>query len=175
MPDRSTPLRSENAPTVSTTPISGSGAGCDWLCERQNQCERTHSNLLGGFRCRLRISRLASRFAGWCCYGRLMVRDLSLFHKGPTRLTKTALRETLGRHADGTSPRLWRAGDGHHEPVRSSLIERGLAPGGFRRETFARMRTGYIASGPNDSALNNVFNRRTGPISAALAVTLDAP
>lgn len=35
--------------------------------------------------------------------------------------------------------------------------------------------TGYIADGPNDNGLNYIFNRRSGPISAALAVTLDAP
>ena len=35
--------------------------------------------------------------------------------------------------------------------------------------------TGYIANSPDDNGLNYVFNRRTGPISAALAITLDAP
>jgi hypothetical protein len=35
--------------------------------------------------------------------------------------------------------------------------------------------TGYIANSPNDSGLNYIFNRRTAPISAALALTIDAP
>lgn len=35
--------------------------------------------------------------------------------------------------------------------------------------------TGYIANSPNDGGLNYIFNRRSGPISAALALTLDAP
>jgi len=34
---------------------------------------------------------------------------------------------------------------------------------------------GYIASSPDDGGLNYIFNRRTGPISAALALTIDAP
>jgi hypothetical protein len=32
---------------------------------------------------------------------------------------------------------------------------------------------GYIASGPNDSALRSVFSRRAGPIAASLAITID--
>ncbi len=35
--------------------------------------------------------------------------------------------------------------------------------------------TGYIATSPSDGGLDYIFNRRTGPISAALAVTIDAP
>ena len=34
---------------------------------------------------------------------------------------------------------------------------------------------GHIAESPNDSGLEYIFNRRTGPISAALALTIDAP
>jgi len=34
---------------------------------------------------------------------------------------------------------------------------------------------GYIANSPNDGGLNYIFNRRSAPISAALALTLDAP
>jgi len=35
--------------------------------------------------------------------------------------------------------------------------------------------TGYIASSPSDGGLNYIFNRRSGPISAAIALTIDAP
>ncbi len=51
---------------------------------------------------------------------------------------------------------------------------------GWRLEHFVvnlllECETGYIANSPDDNGLNYVFNRRTGPISAALAITLDAP
>jgi hypothetical protein len=51
---------------------------------------------------------------------------------------------------------------------------------GWRREHFVvylllECEVGYIANSPNDGGLNFIFNRRTGPISAALALTIDAP
>lgn len=53
-------------------------------------------------------------------------------------------------------------------------------PAGWRLEHFVvslllECETGYIAQSRHDDGLNYIFNRRTGPISAALAVTLDAP
>ena len=53
-------------------------------------------------------------------------------------------------------------------------------PAGWRLEHFVvalllECETGYIAENRADGGLNYIFNRRTGPISAALAVTLDAP
>jgi hypothetical protein len=52
--------------------------------------------------------------------------------------------------------------------------------GGWRLEHFVvdlllDCETGYVANSPDDAGLDYVFNRRTGPISAAVAVTLDAP
>ena len=35
--------------------------------------------------------------------------------------------------------------------------------------------TGYIASSPSDGGLNHIFNRRSGPIYAAITITIDAP
>jgi hypothetical protein len=35
--------------------------------------------------------------------------------------------------------------------------------------------TGYIARSPSDGGLNYIFNRRSGPISAAITLTIDAP
>jgi hypothetical protein len=53
-------------------------------------------------------------------------------------------------------------------------------PAGWRLEHFVvalllECETGYIAESREDSGLNYIFYRRTGPISAALAITLDAP
>lgn len=35
--------------------------------------------------------------------------------------------------------------------------------------------TGYIADSPSDGGLSYIFNGRSGPISAAIALTIDAP
>jgi hypothetical protein len=56
----------------------------------------------------------------------------------------------------------------------------GNSTGGWRLEHFVvdlvlNCLEGYVAESPSDGGLNYIFNRRTGPISAALAITLDAP
>lgn len=56
----------------------------------------------------------------------------------------------------------------------------GTLAGGWRLEHFVvdlvlNCLEGYIAQSPSDGGLNYIFNRRTRPISAALAITLDAP
>lgn len=43
----------------------------------------------------------------------------------------------------------------------------------FVADEVLRCREGYIATGPNDPGLDRVFNRRTGPIAAAIAITID--
>jgi hypothetical protein len=53
-------------------------------------------------------------------------------------------------------------------------------PAGWRLEHFVtdlllECHTGYIAESRVDRGLNYIFNRRSGPIAAAIAVTLDAP
>ena len=74
-----------------------------------------------------------------------------------------------------------------HSPAYGEL-QRGLAApftlaqhqAGWRLEHFMvdlllNCEAGYIASRPSDRGLNYIFNRRTGPISAAIALTIDAP
>lgn len=50
---------------------------------------------------------------------------------------------------------------------------------GWRLEDFVELliecETGYIAEGRADAGLNYIFNRRSGPIAAAMSITLDAP
>jgi hypothetical protein len=51
---------------------------------------------------------------------------------------------------------------------------------GWRLEEFVadlllQCKTGYIAEKESDPGLDAVFRRRTGPIAAAIAITLDAP
>lgn len=84
------------------------------------------------------------------------------------------LRSALSGQPDGHSPA--------YGEIRSSLgIPFGPDhPAGWRLEHFVvslllECETGYIAQSRQDGGLNYIFNRRTGPISAALAVTLDAP
>lgn len=74
-----------------------------------------------------------------------------------------------------------------HSPAYGELRESLIAPftfeqhqAGWRLEHFVvdlllECETGYIASGLSDRGLNYIFNRRTGPISAVLALTVDAP
>jgi hypothetical protein len=97
---------------------------------------------------------------------------------------------------DFSSPSLARCGlwgesrpshpDGHgpaYRELRESLgdpFTPDLHPAGWRLEHFVAdllldCETGYIAESRSDGGLNYIFNRRNGPIAAALAVTLDAP
>jgi len=76
--------------------------------------------------------------------------------------------------------------DGHipaYDELLRSLagpFTRGEHSVGWRLEHFVvdlllECETGYIANSPEDGGLNYIFNRRAGPISAALALTIDAP
>jgi hypothetical protein len=85
------------------------------------------------------------------------------------------LRDVLATQPDGHSPA--------YGELRTSLGVPFLAdihPGGWRLEHFVtdlllECETGYVAGSRSDGGLNYIFNRRTGPIAAALAITLDAP
>jgi hypothetical protein len=85
------------------------------------------------------------------------------------------LRTALVGQPDGHSPA--------YGELRASLTEPfapDVHPAGWRLEHFVAdlmldCETGYIAGSRSDGGLNYIFNRRTGPIAAALAVTLDAP
>jgi len=70
-----------------------------------------------------------------------------------------------------------------YDQLRGSLgdpFTSDVHPAGWRLEHFVTdllldCETGYIAESRSDNGLNYIFNRRTGPIAATLAVTLDAP
>jgi hypothetical protein len=53
------------------------------------------------------------------------------------------------------------------------------APGWLVEEFIADLavecKVGHVAASQSDAGLLRVFNRRSGPISAAIAVTFDAP
>lgn len=87
----------------------------------------------------------------------------------------TQLRGVLQKRPDGSSPTY-----GELSTLLPTPFDDQQHRAGWRLEHFVvnlllECETGYIATGPDDNGLNYVFNRRTGPISAALAITLDAP
>lgn len=85
------------------------------------------------------------------------------------------LRAAMRNKAAGQSPA--------YDELRRTLGGTFAAPenqGGWRLEHFVvdlllDCQAGYLADSSNDGGLNYIFNRRSGPISAALAVTIDAP
>jgi hypothetical protein len=60
-----------------------------------------------------------------------------------------------------------------YHPTFADLSGNGWPLDQFVADELLRCREGYIAQGPNDSGLFQVFNRRTGPIAAAIAITID--
>lgn len=85
------------------------------------------------------------------------------------------VRTVMADRPDGSSP--------SYEDLRRLLPEpftRDEHESGWRLEHFVvdlllDCQAGYIAESPNDNGLNYLFNRRSGPISAAVALTIDAP
>ena len=61
------------------------------------------------------------------------------------------------------------------EPYNSTEHEVGWRLENFVARLLVTCEEGYIAQGRNDDGLFTVFNLRTGPISAAIGVTFDAP
>ncbi len=85
------------------------------------------------------------------------------------------LRNALTGTPDGHSPAY-----GELRATLGAPFSPDIHPTGWRLEHFVtdlllECETGYIAESRSDGGLNYIFNRRTGPIAAALAVTLDAP
>lgn len=85
------------------------------------------------------------------------------------------LRVALSGQQTGSSPR--------YRDLASDLSGHFSLPeskAGWRLENFVadlliECEVGYIAASRGDAGLNYVFNRRSGPIAAAIAVTIDAP
>lgn len=87
----------------------------------------------------------------------------------------TQVRVVMAADAVGTSPSY-----GDLSGRLAAPFDQDRRRAGWRLEDFVvdlllECEAGYIANSPSDGGLNYIFNRRTGPISAALALTLDAP
>lgn len=87
----------------------------------------------------------------------------------------TQLRRALADNTIGHSPTYGELHASLGEPFSPDTH-----PAGWRLEHFVidlvlDCQAGHVAASRDDGGLNYIFNRRTGPISAALAVTIDAP
>jgi hypothetical protein len=89
----------------------------------------------------------------------------------PARQLRTALAGQPGGHSPTYGELQQNLGD----PFLPSVHSAGWRLEHFVIDLLLECETGYIAESRHDGGLNYIFNRRTGPISAALAVTLDAP
>ena len=61
----------------------------------------------------------------------------------------------------------------NYHPTYSDLATGGWTLDEFVADEVLKCREGYIAQGPDDPGLFQVFNRRTGPIAASIAITID--
>lgn len=76
---------------------------------------------------------------------------------------------------DGRSPAYGQLRDSLGDPFVPAVHPAGWRLEHFVTDLLLDCETGYVAESRSDNGLNYIFNRRTGPITAALAVTLDAP
>ena len=85
------------------------------------------------------------------------------------------LRAALEGKPEGHSPAYGELCDDLAVPFTNPQHQAGWRLEHFVVDLLLECETGYIASSPSDRGLNYIFNRRTGPIAAALALTIEAP
>lgn len=85
------------------------------------------------------------------------------------------LRTALGDQPDGHSPAYGELRRALPSPFTAIEHRSGWPLEHFVVDLLLECEAGHIAESPNDDGLNYIFNRRTGPISAALALAIDAP
>jgi len=94
---------------------------------------------------------------------------------GARVLPAESIRQALSAQSNGYSPHYSDLKDLCPEPSGPSR-----SPPGWRIEEFIAdlaldCKVGHVARKESDRGLSMVFNRRSGPISAAIAITFDAP
>lgn len=87
----------------------------------------------------------------------------------------TQLRVIMATAAEGSSPSYGELVGRLPTPFDQCGNRAGWRLEDFVVDLLLECEAGYIANSPSDGGLNYIFNRRGAPISAALAVTLDAP
>lgn len=85
------------------------------------------------------------------------------------------LRDVLSERPEGHSPTYSELHDGLAAPFNLDAHRAGWRLEHFVVDLLLECEGGYIANSRQDGGLNYIFNRRGGPISAALALTIDAP
>jgi hypothetical protein len=85
------------------------------------------------------------------------------------------LRSLLTGTPDGSTPSYGDLSAGLPLPFDQQRHRAGWRLESFVVDLLLECEVGYVANSPSDGGLNYIFNRRSGPISAALALTLDAP
>ena len=100
--------------------------------------------------------------------------------RGPNRIgcrivKSCGLRQSLSTFHPGRVPRYGDLRFLLSEPYDSAEHEVGWRVEHFVARLLVTCEEGYIARGSVDDGLSAVFNERTGPISAAVGVTFDAP
>ena len=85
------------------------------------------------------------------------------------------LRTVMVAKPDGSSPAYGELSGSLPSPFDDQAHRAGWRLEHFVVNLLLECETGYIANGPDDGGLNYIFNRRAGPISTALALTLDSP
>jgi hypothetical protein len=85
------------------------------------------------------------------------------------------LRAALDGQPDGHSPAYGELQRALTSPFMANEHRSGWRLEHFVVDLLLECQVGHVAQSPNDAGLNYIFNRRTGPISASLALTIDAP
>ncbi|WP_163513713.1 hypothetical protein [Fodinicola acaciae] len=90
-------------------------------------------------------------------------------------LPASQLRAALIGQPDGHSPAYSELLRSFADPFSQNQNQAGWRLENFIVDLVLECEAGHIADSPADNGLNYIFNRRSGPISAALAITIDAP
>jgi hypothetical protein len=94
---------------------------------------------------------------------------------GTRVIPATVLRRTLKKHADGYAPCYGDIAYALPEPFDHADHTAGWRLEHFVARLLVHCQEGYRAQKRDDEGLGAVFNERSGPISAAIGITFDAP
>lgn len=85
------------------------------------------------------------------------------------------LRNALAQKPEGYSPMYYDLKNIRPQPELPMATSPGWRVEEFIADLAIECKVGYLAEKESDEGLSRIFNRRAGPIAAAIAVTFDAP
>jgi len=94
---------------------------------------------------------------------------------GARILRATDLRAALASKSKGYVPCYGDLKDLRPEPAARTKAPPGWMVEDFLADLSLDCKVGYVAEKETDAGISRIFNRRGGPISAAIAITFDAP